>query len=96
MRALLQQATQKFAAAQKALKAGDLEGYAKAQRQARVLVGQALVQADKSTAKPSPSSSTSPSGSVCVGFRVAVRLGEGIVVELGLAVRGLRLVRPRF
>ena len=40
---LLQQADRKFAEADKALKAGDLEGYAKAVDEARALVQRALV-----------------------------------------------------
>ena len=69
---LLQQASQKFDAADKALKAGDLQGYAKAQQQARALVQQALDAADKAAAKqpkkkpsssPSSKSSTKPSSS---------------------------------
>jgi uncharacterized protein len=47
VRALLQQAEQKFTAAQKALQAGDLVGYAKAQDEARTLVQQALTAADR-------------------------------------------------
>jgi uncharacterized membrane protein (UPF0182 family) len=71
VRALLQQATAKFTQAQKALQAGDLQGYAKAQSEARTLVQQALAAADRANAKasksktpsPSPSASASPSGS---------------------------------
>ena len=64
VRQLLSQAEAKFAAAQKALQAGDLEGYAKAQDEARTLVQQALVAAGKADASPSPSASpsASPSG----------------------------------
>ena len=39
---LLQQADQKFAQADKALKAGDLQGYAKAVDEARALVQRAI------------------------------------------------------
>ena len=55
---LLQQADEKFAEADKALKAGDLEGYAKAVEEARALVQRAI------TAKPAakPSASPSPGG----------------------------------
>jgi uncharacterized membrane protein (UPF0182 family) len=64
VRQLLSQAEAKFAAAQKALQAGDLEGYAKAQDEARTLVQQALQAAGKADASPSPSASpsASPSG----------------------------------
>lgn len=66
VRALLQQATAKFTAAQRSLEAGDLEGYAKAQGEARVLVQRALAAADRANAaaskKPSASASPSPSG----------------------------------
>ncbi|HYO41278.1 MAG TPA: UPF0182 family protein [Nocardioidaceae bacterium] len=66
VRALLQQATVKFTQAQRSLEAGDLEGYAKAQGEARTLVQRALAAADAAaTAKPSraprPSASPSPS-----------------------------------
>jgi uncharacterized protein len=63
VRALLQQATAKFAQAQKALTAGDLTGYARAQAQARRLVEQALAAADRANAKSSKSRSASPSAS---------------------------------
>jgi uncharacterized membrane protein (UPF0182 family) len=73
VRSLLQQATVKFTQAQRALKAGDLQGYARAQAQARTLVEQALKAADAANAKAkakartpapsaSPSASASPSG----------------------------------
>jgi uncharacterized membrane protein (UPF0182 family) len=63
VRSLLQQAEQKFAQAQRALQKGDLNGYAKAQDEARKLVQQAIKAAAKSgaTPKPSPSASASPS-----------------------------------
>ena len=63
VRSLLQQAEAQFAAAQRALQSGDLEGYAKAQGAARDLVRRALVEAGKASpsGKPSPSSSASPS-----------------------------------
>ena len=63
VRQLLQQAEAKFAAAQKALQSGDLEGYAKAQAEARDLVQEALAAAGKATpsGSPSPSASASPS-----------------------------------
>jgi len=70
VRALLEQAQAKFVQAQKALRRSDLVGYAKAQRQARHLVDQALAAADGaaresrsggSPASPSPSPSPSPS-----------------------------------
>jgi uncharacterized membrane protein (UPF0182 family) len=55
---LLQQADQKFAKADKALKAGDLEGYAKAVSEARALVERAI--SAKPAAKPAkPSASPS-------------------------------------
>ena len=65
VRSLLQQAEAQFAAAQRALQSGDLEGYAKAQGAARDLVRKALVEAGKASpsGKPSPSSSASPSAS---------------------------------
>jgi uncharacterized membrane protein (UPF0182 family) len=63
VRQLLQQAETKFAAAQKALQAGDLEGYAKAQGEARDLVQQAIAAANKATPTPSASATPSPSGS---------------------------------
>jgi uncharacterized membrane protein (UPF0182 family) len=65
VRQLLRQAEAKFAAAQKALQAGDLKGYATAQDDARALVQRALVEAGKTTpsASPSPSGSASPSAS---------------------------------
>ncbi len=66
VRALLQQATVKFTQAQRALAAGNLEGYAKAQDEARALVQRALAAADAAErAKPSraPSPSASPSAS---------------------------------
>ena len=50
---LLQQADRKFAQADKALKAGDLEGYATAVNEARALVERAI--SAKPAAKPSPS-----------------------------------------
>jgi uncharacterized protein len=69
VRALLQQAETKFVEAQKALKAGDLQGYAAAQQQARDLVTQALKAAGakpsappSGSASPSPAPSASPSG----------------------------------
>ena len=61
---LLQQADQKFQAAEQALKSGDLQGYARLVDQARALVQKALVEG-KSASKPSPpkpSGSASPSG----------------------------------
>jgi uncharacterized protein len=67
VRALLQQATAKFAAAQRSLQAGDLQGYARAQAEARTLVQRALAAADRANAaaskKPSPSPSPSASAS---------------------------------
>ena len=57
VRQLLQQAETKFAAAQKALQSGDLQGYAKAQAEARDLVQQAIAAAGKATPTPSPSAS---------------------------------------
>jgi uncharacterized protein len=63
VRQLLQQAENKFAAAQKALQSGDLQGYAKAQAEARDLVKQAIVAAGKATPKPSASASPSPTPS---------------------------------
>jgi uncharacterized membrane protein (UPF0182 family) len=63
VRQLLQQAETKFATAQKALQSGDLEGYAKAQAEARDLVQQAIAAANKATPTPSPSATPSPSGS---------------------------------
>jgi hypothetical protein len=63
VRDLLKQAEQKFAEAQKALQAGDLTGYAKAQDEARTLVAQALKAAGKApapSASPAPSSAASP------------------------------------
>ena len=65
VRSLLQQAESKFVEAQRALQAGDLEGYAKAQGEARDLVQRALAAASKASASasPSPSSSASPSES---------------------------------
>ena len=57
---LLQQADQKFAKADKALKAGDLEGYAKAVSEARALVERAISAKPAEPAKPS--ASASPSG----------------------------------
>ncbi|WP_254185442.1 UPF0182 family membrane protein [Nocardioides panacis] len=63
VRQLLQQAETKFATAQKALQSGDLEGYAKAQGEARDLVQQAIAAANKATPTPSPSATPSPSGS---------------------------------
>ncbi len=74
VRSLLVQAEQKFAQARRSLKAGDLQGYAKAQQQARTLVQEALNAADKAaaqqskkkasakpSAKPSATSSAKPS-----------------------------------
>ncbi len=65
VRALLQQAEAKFAEAQKALQSGDLQGYAKAQAEARDLVQKALAAAGKATPSPSasPSTGTTPSPS---------------------------------
>ena len=63
VRALLRQAESKFAAAQKSLEAGDLQGYAKAQGEARALVQQAITAADQASATPSPSPVASPSKS---------------------------------
>ena len=65
VRSLLQQAESKFVEAQKALQAGDLEGYAKAQGEARDLVQRALAAAGRpsASASPSPSSPASPSAS---------------------------------
>ena len=63
VRALLQQATEKFAEAQRKLKAGDLTGYAEATKQAQALVERALAATDKATASPSPSPSPSASPS---------------------------------
>jgi uncharacterized membrane protein (UPF0182 family) len=63
VRSLLEQAEQKFTQAQKALKAGDLQGYAKAQQQARALVQQALDAADKAASQPKKKKSSSPSAS---------------------------------
>ncbi len=71
VRGLLRQAETKFAAAQKSLQSGDLQGYAKAQSEARALVQQAITAADSAAAKPSPSpsksSSPSPSSSASPG-----------------------------
>ena len=61
MRSLLLQAEQKFSQAQKALRAGDLEGYAAAQKEARALVQQALDAADKAAKQPKKKPSSSPS-----------------------------------
>jgi uncharacterized membrane protein (UPF0182 family) len=61
VRSLLKQAEQKFTEAQKALQAGDLSGYAKAQDEARALVRQALAAAGKTPAA-SPSPSPAPKG----------------------------------
>ncbi len=72
VRQLLRQAEAKFAAAQKALQAGDLKGYATAQDDARALVQRALVAAGKTT----PSASPSPSG---------VRQSLGVALELAPA-----------
>jgi uncharacterized protein len=67
VRALLQQATAKFAAAQRALQSGNLQGYARAQAEARTLVQRALAAADRANAKVSkkrpPSRSARPSSS---------------------------------
>jgi len=63
VRALLQQATEKFAEAQRRLKAGDLTGYAQATKQAQALVERALAETDKANPKPSPSPSAKPSPS---------------------------------
>jgi uncharacterized protein len=60
VRALLRQAERKFTAAERALEAGDLEGYARAQNDAKRLVQQAIKAAGK---KPSGRASESPSGS---------------------------------
>ena len=57
---------------QKALQAGDLEGYAKAQDEARALVQQALVAAGKAPTSPPPSQPASPTSP----SSVAVRLGR--------------------
>jgi uncharacterized membrane protein (UPF0182 family) len=62
VRALLQQATVKFTQAQRALQAGDLQGYAKAQADAQALVQRALAAADRASAKP-PAASPGPSAS---------------------------------
>ncbi len=61
VRALLEQAERKFSQAQKSLQAGDLQGYAKAQQQARALVQQALDQADRAAAEKSAKPSAKPS-----------------------------------
>jgi uncharacterized protein len=63
VRNLLQQAETKFAAAQKALTAGDLQGYARAQAEARALVQRAIDAADRAAATASPSPSPAPSAS---------------------------------
>ncbi len=63
VRDLLKQAEQKFTEAQKALQAGDLNGYAKAQDEARSLVQQALKAAGKAAPSASPSAPSSPSKS---------------------------------
>ncbi|HET6624775.1 MAG TPA: UPF0182 family protein [Nocardioidaceae bacterium] len=52
VQSLLQQAEDKFAEAEKALQSGDLEGYARAQDEARDLVTQALEQAGATKPKP--------------------------------------------
>ena len=62
VRALLQQAETRFAEAQRVLQAGDLEGYAAAQDEARDLVQRALRAAGQATPSPSPSPSPSPEG----------------------------------
>ncbi len=62
VRDLLRQAEKKFVEARKALQAGDLNGYAKAQDEARALVRQALKAAEQ-PASPSPSPSPAPSAS---------------------------------
>jgi len=59
VRPLLEQAEVKFVQAQKSLQAGDLQGYAKAQADARALVRRALAVAD--AAKPAPKASPAPS-----------------------------------
>jgi uncharacterized protein len=61
VRALLEQAEQKFAQAQRSLRSGDLQGYAKAQKQARALVQEALDAADKASSQAKKKSSSSPS-----------------------------------
>jgi uncharacterized protein len=64
VKSLLQQAEQKFVEARKALRAGDLTGYAQATEQARALVRQALAAAAKApapSAPPAPSTSPAPS-----------------------------------
>ena len=61
VRSLLLQAEQKFSQAQKALRAGDLQGYANAQKEARALVQQALDAADKAAAQSKKKPSSSPS-----------------------------------
>ena len=74
VRQLLRQAEAKFAAAQKALQAGDLEGYATAQADARDLVQQALVEAG--------------GGAFCfpLGFPLGFRVGLPVGVAVGVAV----------
>ena len=67
VRSLLQQAESKFVEAQRALQAGDLEGYAKAQGEARDLVQRALAAASKASASASPSPSPSASASESPG-----------------------------
>ncbi|NUR08269.1 MAG: UPF0182 family protein [Nocardioidaceae bacterium] len=61
VRSLLTQASDKFTEAQRALRAGDLEAYAAATKQAQDLVEQALRASERSSASPSPSGSPSPS-----------------------------------
>jgi uncharacterized protein len=66
VRALLRQAERKFVEAEQALQSGDLEGYARAQDEAKELVQQAIRvagKAPKPSESPSPSGSASPSGS---------------------------------
>ncbi len=58
---LLQQADKKFAEADKALKAGDLQGYAKAVAEGRALVEQALKEGDKT--EPPTADKTDKKGS---------------------------------
>jgi len=64
VRSLLEQAETKFTDAQKALQAGDLEGYASATAEARRLVERALDAADAAQPKPKPGAkpSAKPSG----------------------------------
>jgi len=62
VKSLLQQAETKFSQAQRALQAGDLAGYAKAQADARNLVQRALQAANTPSPSPRPSPSPSPAG----------------------------------